>query len=171
MSSSFTLSESATFTVVHARHMAAKVKTDLTRLHRLYDHPSATRVDQFETELTELLRHGYLGTVTYGFKRDGKLIEPTLRYTAQQLASGDVDDDPGKIKPGLDITGATFYSYLTYSDKWDNLTPAQQQAFEGALPFQRSDAPAPGVSGYFVDDRLYSAGGRALGRSSLRSYA
>jgi hypothetical protein len=37
--SSYTITESATtFTVTHARHMAAKVSTDLKRMQRLYGH-------------------------------------------------------------------------------------------------------------------------------------
>lgn len=171
MSTSYTLSESTTFTITHARHLAAKVKTDLMRMQRFYDQPSDASIDQYETEVTELLRNGYLGTVTYGFKRDGKWIEPTLRYTAQELASGGVDDDPGKVRPGADIIGATFYSYLTYSAKWDSLTAAQRESFKSGLPFQRTGADAPSAAGYFVEDRTYSSGGRALGRSSMRSYA
>ena len=39
MSSSFTLTETTTFTLTHARHMAAKVATDLKRLQRFYGRP------------------------------------------------------------------------------------------------------------------------------------
>lgn len=171
MSTSYSLSESTSFTVTHARHLGAKVKTDLMRIQRFYDYPRDAWLDHYETEIVELLRHGYLGTVTYGFRRNGQWIEPTLRYTAQQLAAGGVDDDPGKVRPGANVTGADFYSYLTYSAKWDGLTTEQRQAFKSALPFQRGGADEPGSAGYFVSDRTYSSGGRALGRSSMRSYA
>ena len=39
MSDSYTISESESFTVTHARHMAAKVATDLKRMQRLYGSP------------------------------------------------------------------------------------------------------------------------------------
>ena len=39
MSYSYTLTETTTFTVTHARHMAAKVATDLKRMQRLYGEP------------------------------------------------------------------------------------------------------------------------------------
>src|SRR4029077_7384728 len=78
MSYSYTLSETQTFTVTHARHMAAKVATDLKRMQRLYGSPDDTRIANFEAEITEFLKEGYLGTVTYGYKRDGNWIEPTL---------------------------------------------------------------------------------------------
>ena len=171
MSSSFTYTETATFTVTHARHMAAKVATDLKRLQRFYGYPSDTRIAQFETEATELIKAGYLGTVTYGFQRNGNWVEPTLRYTARDLAGSSVnDDDPGRVRPGADVSGAVFKSYLTYSATWHQLTSAAQEAFEATLPFSRNGTPEPGISGYLATDRTYSSGGRALDRSTVRSF-
>ena len=171
MSSSFTYTETATFTVTHARHMAAKVATDLKRLQRFYGYPSDTRIAQFETEAIELIKAGYLGTVTYGFQRNGNWVEPTLRYTARDLAGSSVnDDDPGRVRPGADVSGAVFKSYLTYSAAWHQLTSAAQEAFEATLPFSRNGTPEPGISGYLATDRTYSSGGRALDRSTVRSF-
>ena len=43
MSYSFTATETKTFTLTHARHLAAKVTADLKRLQRLYGkHPANT---------------------------------------------------------------------------------------------------------------------------------
>ncbi len=170
MASSFTVSESTSFTVTHARHMAAKVAADLKRIQRHYGKPSDPAIANYEAEVTALLKAGYLGTVTYGFRKDGQWIEPTLRYTARELAGSSAnDDDPGKVRPWANVTGATFYSYLTKSAAWSNLSGAEQEAFEATLPIQRNGAPEPSVSGYLEEDRTYSAGGRALGRSSVRS--
>ena len=170
MSFSYTLSETTTFTRTHAKHMAAKVATDLKRLQRFYGKPRTGAIADYETEVIELLRGGYLGTVTYGFRRNGNWIEPALRYTARDLANGDVnDDDPGRIRPGADINGASFYSYLTHSATWNNLTEAEKEAFEKKLPLKRNGADEPGVSGYLHEDRTYSSGGRALYRSTVRS--
>ena len=141
MSYSFSFTESSTFTVTHARHMTAKVATDLKRMQRFYGNPSDTSIADYETEATEMLRAGYLDTVTYGFKRDGKWIEPTLRYMARDLAGASVnDDDPGRIRPGTDISGASFYSYMTYSAAWDQLTQTARDAFKATLPFARNGA-------------------------------
>jgi Bacterial HORMA domain family 1 len=172
MSYSYTLSETETFTVTHARHMAAKVATDLKRMQRLYyGTPSDTSIANYEAEITEFVKEGYLGTVTYGFRRDGKWIEPTLQYTARDLAgSAANDDDPGRVRPGANIDGASFYSYMTYSAAWDRLTDAEKDAFRKRLPFTRGGAPEPGVNGYLSNDRTYSSGGRALNRASVRSY-
>src|SRR5262249_14413994 len=156
----------------HAKHMAAKVATDLKRLQRLYHSPSDSDINAYEIEVIELLKEGYLGTLTVGFKRGGLWIEPTLRYTARDLAGTTAnDDDPGRIRPGANITGATFYNYLTYSAAWNNLTQAQQEGFKERMPFYRGSAPEPGINGYLASDRTYSAGGRALDRSSVRSYS
>lgn len=172
MSYSYTTSETKTFTVTHARHLAAKVTADLNRLKRLYGHLTDERIAEFEGEITELLRQGYLGTVTYGFQRNHKWIEPTLRYTAHELAGNDTDDDPGRVPPGRDISGAHFHSYLTYSAAWDALTSDQRATVKGQLPLQRvGGTEAPIHNGYFVDDKSYSSGGRSLGRASVRSFS
>jgi hypothetical protein len=172
MSQSFSYTESSTFTVTHARHMAAKVATDLKRIQRLYPTgPSDARISQFEEEATAMIKAGYLESVIYGFQRDGKWIEPTLRYTAKDLAQASAnDDDPGRVRAGADVSGAGFSSYLCYTKAWVNLTKEQQEAFEATLPFSRNDAPEPGVNGYMSDDKMYSVGGRALQRASVRSY-
>ncbi len=170
-SDTYTVAETKTFTVTHARHMAAKVATDLKRMQRLYGKPGDIAIANYEAEITEFLREGYLRTATYGFRRDDKWIEPTLRYTARDLAgSAANDDDPGRVRPGANIDGATFYTYMTYSPAWDRLPETERGAFQRRLPFARNGAPEPGVNGYLTDDRIYSAGGRALNRASVRSF-
>lgn len=169
MSYSYTFEK--TFTAVHAKQLAAKVATDLKRMQRFYDKPSDNDIDKYEIEIVELLKAGYLDTVTYGFKRNGDWIEPSLRYTARDLAGANAnDDDPGKIPPGAEISGASFYSYLTYNSTWDKLSTVEQETFKKKLPFQRSYASEPGVDGYLINDRTYSSGGRSLDRSSVKSY-
>ena len=170
MSYSFAVTESSTFTVTHARHMAAKVATDLVRMQRFYGSPSNAKIDAYETEVIALLKAGYLGKVWYGFKRDGSWIEPTINYTARDLYDGSTDDNPGKIHLGADVSGASFYSFLTYSAAWDDLTASEQDAFKKSLPFYRGNATEPSVYGYLLPDRTYSSGGRALDRASVRSY-
>lgn len=171
MSLSYTYTESTTFTVTHARHMAAKVATDLKRMQRFYGSPTDPEIADYEVEIAELLKAGYLGTVTYGFRRDGNWIEPTLRYTARDLAGSSAsDDDPGKIRASANIGGASFYSYLTYSSAWDQLPEPEKDAFRKRLPFRRGGAPEPGVSGYLAADRTYASGGRAIDRATVRSF-
>ena len=171
MSYSITHSESSTFTRTHAKHLAAKVATDLKRMQRFYGEPTDSSIVEFETEVIEFLREGYLGTVMYGFQRNGNWVEPTLNYTARDLNGTSAnDDDPGRIRPGADISGASFYSYLTYSPVWDNLGEARKRSFKERLPFERTGAPQPGINGYLSQDLTYSSGGRALNRAIVRSW-
>ena len=171
MTYSQTFTETSTFTRTHARHMATKVAADLKRMQRFYGSPSDSDIADYETEVIELLKDGYLGTVTYGFRRHGYWIEPTLQYSARDLAGGIAsDDDPGRVRPRADVSGASFWSYLTYSRAWDSLSESQRQAVKERLPVKRTGAAEPGVNGYWSADRTYSAGGRALDRGSVRSF-
>ena len=171
MTYSATFTGTSTFTRTHAKHMAAKVATDLKRIQRFYGRPNDSSIADYETEVIEFLKEGYLETVTYGFHRNGNWIQPTLRYTARDLASASANDDnPGRIRPGTDISGASFYSYLTYSVAWDIATEAEKEEFRGRLPFQRSGAPEPSIDGYLSKDLTYSSGGRALDRATVRGW-
>ena len=171
MSYTDTITETTTFTLTHAKHMAAKVATDLKRIQRLYGRPGDSEIADYETEVTQLLKAGYLGNVTYGYRRDGLWVEPTLRFTARDLMGQSAnDDDPGRVRPGADITNAGFYSYLIYNLAWQNLSDSERTRFKQSLPVKRSGAPEPGDNGYWHGDRTYSSGGRALDRTSIRSF-
>jgi Bacterial HORMA domain family 1 len=171
MTYSLTLTETTTFTITHARHMAAKVATDLKRLQRFYGRPSDADITAYEAEVIALIKKDYLGIVTYGFKKDGNWIEPTIQYTARDLAGFTAnDDDPGRVRPGADITDASFHTYLIYSPAWDKLSALERDVFKLQLPFQRQSAAEPGVNGYFQHDLTYSSGGRALNRATVRSF-
>lgn len=171
MSYSSTITTTTSFTVTHARHISAKVVTDLKRMQRLYGSPSDEEIVEYATELILLLKYGYIETITYGFRRGGEYIEPTIKYTAQDLESASANDnDPGRIYPGADISGAAFYSYLTCSSAWYSLTSQQKEELERQIPVKRSGRTEPTVNGYFLNDKTYSAGGRALNRASVRSF-
>jgi len=170
MTFSFTTSTTETFTATHAKHISAKVAADLKRMQRFYGYPDDADIGKYEAELIAFLKSGYLGTVTYGYRRGGKWVEPTLQYTARDLAGMSAgDDDPGRIRPGLDVAGASFYSYLTYSSSYSSANSTDKEDFEKSLPFQRGGAEPPGINGYLAQDRTYSSGGRALERYSVRS--
>jgi hypothetical protein len=168
---SFTASDSESFSHTDAKHMASKVATDLRRMQRFYGHPSDLQIAEYEAEAIALLKAGYFGTLTVGFKRNGQWVEPTLRYTARDLAGMSAnDDDPGKIKTDADISGASFYNYLTFSSKWSNEPQQVKEAFQKNLSFTRVDAVEPTVNGHLVEDKTYSRAGVALYRASVRSF-
>ena len=171
MSFSITYTDSIAFTRTHARHMAVKVATDLKRMQRFYGQPGDADIADYEDEVIEFLKEGYLDTVMYGFRRNSNWIEPTLSYTARDLAGEPASDDaPGRIRPRANISGASFYSYLTYSRTWDRLNSDEKEEFRRRLPFRRNGAPQPGIDGYLSQDLTYSSGGRALDRAMVRSW-
>lgn len=169
MSYSFTTTETKAFTITHANYLASKVATDLKRMQRFYGKPSDGMIEKYEKEIAQYLKHGYLEKVSYGFKKDGDWIEPTLIYRASDIESS-ANDDPGKVRPGRDISGASFYSFLEYSSEWYGLSESEKEQFYEGLPIDRGTAKTPGINGYLEDDRTYSSGGKALSRSSVKSY-
>ena len=169
--SSITYSESTSFTLTHAKYLSSKVATDLKRIQRFYPRPTDAEIANYESELTALLKGGYMKTVVYGYQRDGQWIEPTLRYTDKDILGGTgIDNDPGKIMPNANIAGASFTSFLIYSQAWWDLTEAQRHAFKSEQPFYRGNGNEPTVNGLMIEDKTYSSGGRALNRASVRSY-
>ena len=168
MSSSYTTTETNTFTIAHAKYLASKVATDLKKFQRFYTNgPTDEWIDRYERELAVFLKYKALSWVVYGFKRGDKWTEASVRYTMLPDGTLAFDDDPGKIRPGLDVNGAKFTSFM-WSD-FSALTDQQRKTLEGELPFQRGDGTVPELEvGYWADDLNYGAGGRGLGRATVR---
>ena len=166
MSSSFTTTSS--FTTANARRVAAKLQADLGLMRRAYGRPNEEEIEQYGQEATLMLAKGYLGTVTYGFKKDSAWIV-ALRYTANNDGTLVSDDRAGRVPRGVDTSGAAFYSYLTYSAKKSTLDPTEWEAFATTLPFRRGGAPEPGTSGgYWASDNTYSSNGSGLSRTTFK---
>jgi hypothetical protein len=151
--------------------MGAKVAADLKRMQRLYGSPDDNLISSYEKEIVELLKAGVLDFVFYGYKREGNWIEPTLKYSAKDLSNSEsTDDDPGKIRPGANISNASFHSFLSYNSRWYQLQDGERATIRASLPFDRTSGQQPGILGYLKDDLVYSSGGRALNRSTVRSF-
>lgn len=169
MSTSYTTTASETFTLAHARKIASKVATDLLRFQTLYGRPPDATINDYEAEMVQLLKHDVVGAVVYGFQRNGKWTEAAVRYKALPGGILVTDDDPGKIRPRLDINGAGFTSFLTYNDNWFRLSQEAREEIRKGLPFQRTNGTDPPLeAGNWVEDLNYYAGGRGLGRSTVR---
>ena len=133
-----------------------------------YGNPSADKVTDFAEEAALLLAARYLGWVEYGFKRNG-LGVLALRYEGRSDGTLSVDDRPGRVPAGLNLTGASWYSYLDYSSSFYALSAEEQQRFKRTLPIQRGHADAPGMgSGYWEYNRTYSANGEGVLRKVFR---
>jgi len=169
--STFTHTTSATFTVTHAKHLASKIAADLNACSRLHGKPSLTVVENYNEELVELLRYGYLSRYEFGFKKDDKRV---LSWSYEVTSDGNIatDERAGKMSAYVDLDGTSFFNYAWYSSKYHNLTSDQQAGFKDSHPVNRTsgDPPSDGVGSWSGTEKNYSAGGTGVFRRSFRSY-
>jgi hypothetical protein len=162
---------SASFTITDARYIGAKVGADLRQLNTLYGKPTLTDIPDYVEEVALLLKNGYLDTVDYGFRDAGtNAWKLRLRYratTGGQL----VDSPPGSLPRSTDVVGLSFYSYLTYSSTFHQLTTTDQGQFKQTLPVQRGGAAAPSANvGTSVNGHGYARGGTGVARDVYTAF-
>ena len=162
----YATTHSKTFTVTHALHIAIKIGTDLKRMQRFYGKPTDRQIADYEKEVIALLKKDYLDTIEYGFKTQSGAWRIALKYEARYGGILIVDDDPGRIRPSVDIRGCQFHSFLVTNAKWEILPKADKDRFysDAGVSFKRTAGEEP--SGNWTVDRAYSAGGRGVQRSS-----
>jgi Bacterial HORMA domain family 1 len=159
-----------TFTLSHAKHLASKVVADLYQCSLLYDNPSLDSVRAYEEELITLLAGRYVETYEFGFKSNEKRVL-TWHYTVGPAGDLQGDSRSGSLVRGIDISGAQYFNFLTYSGEWEKLTSTQQSAIKQSLPFQRTSGSAPGDgAGRWVTEHAYSAGGVLVSRRVFRPW-
>src|SRR6266702_3210289 len=112
MSSTYTISE--TFTLTHARRLAAKVAADMHQCQRLYGHLTDTEIENYQQELTVLLHGGYVKSYEFGFKtKNGQRVVSWL-YTVSP--SGDLEGGrSGGLFPSANISDAAMFNFLSYN--------------------------------------------------------
>jgi hypothetical protein len=165
MTQSYTVTESWSRT--HARKVGGKVVADLRQMQQEYGLPTEQWLEKYLSELVVLLGESVLKEVTYGFRRNDAWIV-ALRYTADMNGNLIVDDRSGRVPRGVNVIGATWYSYLLKNSKWDGLSDAAKAAIEQELPFQREGAAEPSVGGVIqVGDKTYSSAGSGVKRSTI----
>lgn len=165
----YTFTATSTFTRTSARHIASKVVTDLRRMNFYYGLPTETEIEHYYSELVELLALGYVESVEYGFKRNGRRI---VSVFYEVRADGSLADDrAGGVHARADITGASWFSFLTYNSKWSQLSEGERARIEATLPIRRTTGQAPqDGNGYWVTDRTYSADGVGVQRRAFRPH-
>ncbi|MGC4052412.1 MAG: hypothetical protein QM757_24030 [Paludibaculum sp.] len=168
MSFSNTRTASSTFSIIHARYLSSKVAADMNLCASYYGQPSEPRIRDYAEELAQYLNEGYVSEYEFGYKKDGKRVV-SWRYRVDANGNLTTDDRPGKVVPYVDVTGASFFNFLTPSSRFCALSAAEQSRFQSSLPVQRpgGQPPADG-SGYWVSDRNYFSGGQALGRQTFQ---
>lgn len=110
----FTRSNATTFTIVHARYLASKIAADMHLFAVYYGSPSESRIRDLSEELAELLKGGYVADYEFGFKKNDTWVV-SCRYTIDESGGTDSDDRSGRVVSTADVTGASFYTYLTKS--------------------------------------------------------
>ena len=169
MTSTYTTSK--TFTITHARYITSKVAADLRQLRLFYGRPDDDQIDAYAEEAALLLRDGYLERVDYGFRRHGANLGPQwvllLRYVVKD---GVLDDDrSGRVPPGVDVSGTSFWSYLTYTAPFFALSESEREKVKAALPVQRIAGREAGfVSGIWSSNRTYSSADHGVARSVFK---
>ncbi len=168
--STFTRTHAATFTITHAKYLASKIAADLNASSRLHGRPAISVVEQYNEELIELLRYGYLSQYEFGFKRNGKRVL-SWAYEVDSYGSISGDDRPGKMSAYVDLSTTSFFNYVSYTDKYFNLSLDEQAAFKASHPINRTsgDPPSDGNGVWSGTEKNYSAGGTGVSRRSFRS--
>lgn len=159
-----TTTYTTTYSLTHAKHLASKVIADLYLCSRQYGSPSMASIETYQEELITLLAGRYVGTYEFGFKRNEKRVL-SWHYTAGSAGDLVSDSRSGGLIRGVDIAGAAYFNFLTYSAAWLKLSPSEQENIEATLPIQRTFGSAPGDGqGRWITERTYAAGGEMLER-------
>jgi hypothetical protein len=137
-------------------------------MQHLYGWPNDGAIEDLIEEITEMLALDYLKTVEIGFERNGKRVL-SLKYESRRDGTLSGDDNAGGLPRGVDVSGCERINYMTYTEKFNRLTPEQQLAVKKTLPYIRTAAPEPADgSGYWTHDKTYSAGGGGTVRRTYR---
>ena len=162
----YTTTANTTFTKTHAEHIASKIAADLHQFSRFYGNPSDQAIKNYVQELVILLADGYLESVDYGFQKDGKWIL-ALSYEVYESTGTLKDDNSGRIPPGKDISGATWYSYLRRSSKFWKLSNEDQEKIHTSITIKRSSASDPSTGVSSNHDKTYSSTGVGTDRKII----
>lgn len=167
MTNSFTTVSTDTRTRTGAEYVASKVAADLQAMNRYYGEPDESMISDLCAELAELLAGGYVKRVQYGFSRGGEKVL-FLEYAVQP--SGLLqDNNSGRVFARADVRGATWNSYLTYSEKWRLLTDAARRQILARINVKREPALEPrDGDGHWVIDKSYASQGVCTQRRTFR---
>jgi hypothetical protein len=160
----YSYTTSSTFTVTSARYLASKVAADLRQMQLFYGRPFDQEIINYIEELVALMLGGWFQSVSYGFKQNGFWVM-ALEYKMFLGAIRTTDDNAGRVRPGINTVGASWYSILTKSSAFYSLPPARQAEIERSLPIQRTIGGAPQIRTInLLSDKYYSKDGGALQR-------
>ena len=82
-----------------------------------YDRPTEDAIDDYETELIEMLANGYVATYEFGFKKNDKRVL-TWRYTVGADGGLHGDANAGALYAKAAVADATYFNFMTHSAEW-----------------------------------------------------
>jgi hypothetical protein len=170
MTTSYSYTTSETFTLTHARRLAAKVAADMHQCRLFYNYPTDAKIKDYEQELVVLLHGGYVESYEFGFKtKDGRRVV-SWYYTVGP--SGDLEGGrSGGLFPSADISGAVTFNFLSRSAAWSALSKKEREEIEASLPVRRTEgSPPQDGNGYWNSSRRYASGGVAVTRKEFRPW-
>ena len=168
MSYSYTTTES--FTLTHARKLAAKVASDMHQCQRFYDKPTEAQIASYQEELTILLHGGYVESYEFGFKTKDERRVVSWHYTVG--SSGDLEGGrSGGLFEAAEVSGAVTFNFLAYSSKWFRLSQVERDRIKASYSVRRTDGEPPrDGNGYWDSSRRYASGGVAVTRKEFRPW-
>jgi hypothetical protein len=136
-------------------------------MQSLYGRPLDNEIADYQQEIILLLKEGLLTSVDYGFQKNGTWIL-ALSYEANNISGILIDNNPGRVPIGINITGASWYSYLRKNSQYYSLSQAERDAIDGRITIKRSSAtdPQTGLSGQY--DKIYGASSQQLNRKVIK---
>jgi hypothetical protein len=157
----------STFTRTNAKYLASKIAADLRQLRSFYKEPSEQNIEDLTEELVEMLAGGYLATYEAGFRKDGKRVV-SERYTVSSAGLA-ADERAGGIYARADVSGAAWFTFMTYSGAWWALSEQAREAVKDSVPIDRTPGSEPtDGDGYWESGRSYESGGTSTSRSGFR---
>lgn len=160
----YSFTTTSTFTITSARYLASKVAADLRQMQLFYRRPNDDEITNYIEELAVLMLGGWLQSITYGFKYSGFWVV-ALEYKMFLGVVCATDDNAGRVKPGININGASWYSILSKSASFYSLSLLKQNQIEQSLPINRTIGGAPQIrTSHLISDKYYSRDGGALQR-------
>lgn len=168
MSYSYTTSE--TFTLTHARRLAAKVAADMHQCRRFYGKPTDTQIADYQEELAVLLHGGYAETYEFGFKTSDDRRVVSWYYTVG--SSGDLEGGrSGGLYSSAQVSNARMFNFLTYSPEWLALSSGEKEKIRANHSVRRTDGEPPqDGNGFWDSSRHYTSGGVAITRKEFRPW-
>ena len=166
MSESVTRSES--FTIANAKELASKLVADLSGCKYAYGSPSDSNINSLATEVTYLLRDGYMLKLEVGFFQPDWKRRLTWMYVVSGTTLSSAGS-PGGISSGHDISGTSFQSLIWWTPKWWTETELVRTNYYTNLTSKRSGTvtPTDGSGAWSTKTIGYSSGGQLLTRSAF----